>query len=495
MFAGVLAGTLALSSVPDPSFQEILGAEHARTLSGSRLLLYLDQGPKVASRAALAIGRTKDPAGREPLRAHLAHPDAGVRAMVAFALGLLSDPDALQTLLRLARQDPSSAVRYSAVDAVGRILAAAPATGTSEMAADVLIVVRADVDPAVRGHASAALEVFRDRPFAVQLARDIGRAYDRERDPTVRWHLMWTVFRGFARVVDPIVLLRGEQDTDEFVRAAAVRGLARRPATERISTAGVPGRAKRDYATPVSAVEAMLDDRSWHVQLDAREALRHLRGQPATEHLTALPPGLHLPPLDPRVGAGSHAFVRSPDAGGKPSAPIIGDVRPVMLDALDRADRLNGSLPGSHPRVRIATTKGTFVVRLYPEWAPFTVANFLNLANKGYFDGLRWFRIVPDFVVQTGDPKNTGEGDAGYSIGAEENPIEQRAGVISMGLNYDKGHALRDSAGTQFYITLSPQLHLDRDFTVFGEIEAGFSVLAHLTESDRMLHVEQIDDR
>ncbi|MEO6991115.1 MAG: peptidylprolyl isomerase, partial [Candidatus Baltobacteraceae bacterium] len=77
-----------------------------------------------------------------------------------------------------------------------------------------------------------------------------------------------------------------------------------------------------------------------------------------------------------------------------------------------------------------------------------------------------------------------------------ENPIEQRAGVISMGLNYDEkaNTPIRDSAGTQFYITLSPQLHLDRAFTVFGEVERGFEVLAHLTEADRIERLEQIAD-
>jgi len=73
--------------------------------------------------------------------------------------------------------------------------------------------------------------------------------------------------------------------------------------------------------------------------------------------------------------------------------------------------------------------------------------------------------------VQTGDPNDNGEGDAGYTIPAEENPLEQRSGIISMGLNYTDppdAHAIRDSAGTQFYITLSPQLHLNKDFTVFG---------------------------
>ncbi|MBD5657690.1 MAG: peptidylprolyl isomerase, partial [Candidatus Eremiobacteraeota bacterium] len=73
---------------------------------------------------------------------------------------------------------------------------------------------------------------------------------------------------------------------------------------------------------------------------------------------------------------------------------------------------------------------------------------------------------------------DTGDGDAGYTIPAEENPVEQRTGVIAMGLNYEGSKAVRDSAGTQFYFTLSPQLHLDRDFTVFGEIESGLPVLA-----------------
>ncbi|MBV8368936.1 MAG: peptidylprolyl isomerase [Candidatus Eremiobacteraeota bacterium] len=155
-------------------------------------------------------------------------------------------------------------------------------------------------------------------------------------------------------------------------------------------------------------------------------------------------------------------------------------------------------MPGPHPRVRIGTTKGPIVVRLYPEWAPLTVANFLNLVDRGYYDNLRWFRIVPDFVVQTGDPHDDGEGDAGYMIPAEENPLEQRSGVISMGLNYTDppdAHAIRDSAGTQFYITLSPQLHLNRDFTVFGEVESGFSTLGRLIELDRMTRVERLPDR
>jgi cyclophilin family peptidyl-prolyl cis-trans isomerase len=151
---------------------------------------------------------------------------------------------------------------------------------------------------------------------------------------------------------------------------------------------------------------------------------------------------------------------------------------------------------GMHPRVRIVTTKGNLYVALFPEWAPLTVENFLNLAQRGYYDNNHWFRIVPDFVVQTGDPKDNGDGDAGYAIGAEESPLQQSSYVISMGLNYDDKTQtpIRDSAGTQYYITLSPQFHLDRDFTVFGTVTAGFDVLSRLVESDRVLRIERLPD-
>jgi peptidyl-prolyl cis-trans isomerase B (cyclophilin B) len=129
------------------------------------------------------------------------------------------------------------------------------------------------------------------------------------------------------------------------------------------------------------------------------------------------------------------------------------------------------------------------------------VANFLQLVDRGYFDGVRWYRVVPDFVVQTGGhltgkPDNDVE-TVNYTLPSEENPLEQRSGVISMGLDYTTGknaHAKRDSANVEFYVTISPQLHLDRDFTVFGEVESGFSTLGRLLERDRMTQVVRLPD-
>ena len=155
-----------------------------------------------------------------------------------------------------------------------------------------------------------------------------------------------------------------------------------------------------------------------------------------------------------------------------------------------------GPVHGPHPRLRIVTTQGNIYVALYPEWAPLTVTNFLNMMNRGFLDNNPWFRIVPDFVVQTGEQDAKNAPGPGYSIPAEENPLEQNSYVISMGLDYDDKTNLpkRDSAGSEYYITLSPQYHLDNSFTVFGAMTSGFDVLGRLTESDKVIRVERIAD-
>jgi cyclophilin family peptidyl-prolyl cis-trans isomerase/HEAT repeat protein len=476
VLAIVLRGGWQIASAADQSLRSIEVAELHRSLD-PLLIASLDAAPDVAARAALAIGRTKRAAGAPPLRAHLAARDGSVRAMCAYALGLLADAPSLDALRALARHDTSSAVRYAAADAVGRIVANDPRLATLGAATDLLIVARADGDPYVRAHAVAQLDAFRDAPFAADLGAALGRLLASERDERARWHVAWTLARGFATHVDERVLSAALHDRNDLVRSEAARALG-----------------KRTDGDDATLLRCTLDDPSWHVQFDARESLKRLANEAPTEHLTAMPAGIHLPPVPPFA---------APSATPRPAASVGSErlrapdpqtlalAGPVLATT---ARDLAGPAPGPHPRVRIRTTKGDVVVRLYPEWAPSTVANFLALAARGYFDGNRWFRIVPDFVVQTGDPNDDGEGDAGYTIPAEENPLEEPAGVIAMGLNYDGNKPLRDSAGTQFYVTLSPQLHLDRDFSVFGEVQSGFDVLVNLIESDRIVSVARLAD-
>ena len=470
---GTATGGPAISA-NENALAAIAAAELHRTVDPAVVAL-LGAEPALAARAALALGRTKQPEARPILRPRMASRDATLRTFAVYAEGLLTDPAALTVEQRLARRDPSSAVRYAALDAIDRTVGPDPGLGTAALARTVLDAAALDPDPVVRGHAALVSVVFRGRPGATALATRLAGAYAGEANPSVRWHEMWALYRGFAYVAPRAALVRGLGDRSDLVRVEAVRAWGKR---------GGPG--------ALGLLQPLLNDPSWRVQEQAHEALLQIGKKAFTEHLTMLPLRLHLPPAEP---LNEEAALPRPSATPGLVAPGAADLLPAPALVAPDAAALDGPLPGPHPRVRIRTTKGDLVLRLFPEWAPYTVASFLRMASRGYYDNNRWFRIVPDFVVQTGDPNDNGEGDAGFTIPAEENPVEQRSGIIAMGLNYEKNHPLRDSAGTQFYLTISPQPHLDRDFSVYGELEQGMGTIARLIESDRIVRVDRLADR
>jgi peptidyl-prolyl cis-trans isomerase B (cyclophilin B) len=109
------------------------------------------------------------------------------------------------------------------------------------------------------------------------------------------------------------------------------------------------------------------------------------------------------------------------------------------------------------------TDKGTINIEFFDNDAPNTVANFVKLSKDGFYNGLNFHRVIPDFVIQGGCPSGTGTGGPGYQIKCEINPNKHEAGSLSM------AHAGRDTGGSQFFICHSPQPHLDGLHTVFGQ--------------------------
>lgn len=134
----------------------------------------------------------------------------------------------------------------------------------------------------------------------------------------------------------------------------------------------------------------------------------------------------------------------------------------------------------------IKTTKGDIRLQLDAAKAPQTVNSFVFLAREGYFDGVTFHRVIPGFVAQAGDPTGTGSGGPGYTIPDEQNDLKHDAGVIAMAKPGDPatGLPLPNSAGSQWYITYTPQPSLDGNYTVFGKVIAGMDVLAQLTPRD-----------
>jgi peptidyl-prolyl cis-trans isomerase B (cyclophilin B) len=123
-------------------------------------------------------------------------------------------------------------------------------------------------------------------------------------------------------------------------------------------------------------------------------------------------------------------------------------------------------------------------LEFYPEDAPKTVENFVTLARKGFYDGLTFHRVVPDFVVQGGCPKGTGTGGPGYTIKAEFNKQKHVRGSVAMARSQHP-----DSAGSQFYITYGATPHLDGSYTVFGRVVAGMEHVDRIKQGDRMTTV------
>jgi peptidyl-prolyl cis-trans isomerase B (cyclophilin B) len=134
----------------------------------------------------------------------------------------------------------------------------------------------------------------------------------------------------------------------------------------------------------------------------------------------------------------------------------------------------------------IKTTKGDIELNLFPEEAPVTVANFVNLSSRGYYDGIVFHRVIPNFMIQGGDPTGTGMGGPGYEFEDEFSPKRKHstAGVLSM------ANAGPGTNGSQFFITHLPTPHLDNKHSVFGQVTHGQDVVNKIIQGDKILDIE-----
>jgi peptidyl-prolyl cis-trans isomerase B (cyclophilin B) len=136
------------------------------------------------------------------------------------------------------------------------------------------------------------------------------------------------------------------------------------------------------------------------------------------------------------------------------------------------------------PQVTIQTTKGNIVLELAEDDAPNTVANFISLAEKGFYNGLTFHRVEPTFVIQGGDPEGNGHGGPGYLIADEISPVlKHDRGVISMARRGP------NTAGSQFFIMLGASPRLDGQYSAFGRVTSGMDVVDRIVVGDKMIKV------
>jgi len=261
-------------------------------------------------------------------------------------------------------------------------------------------------------------------------------------------------------------------DPDEGVRTTACGWLADHPAARAAVLAGALAAALRDESieSPLGAIKALAargaaepSERGAAVEL-----LERLGAQPSyalrREAAAAL---VRLGRPAPALGP-----VRGLDAGG------AGEDLASYREIVERTRRAR--------TVEVRTNRGSFRVRLDCPRAPRTCLSFLALAGQHFYDGLLFHRVVPDFVIQGGDPRGDGFGGPGYVLGDELNRLRFRRGVVGMAL------AGPDTGGSQFFITLAPQPHLDGAYTAFGEVTAGAEVVDAIQAGDRIEAIVEV---
>jgi peptidyl-prolyl cis-trans isomerase B (cyclophilin B) len=142
--------------------------------------------------------------------------------------------------------------------------------------------------------------------------------------------------------------------------------------------------------------------------------------------------------------------------------------------------------PDKTYRAVIETDRGVIELEFYPQQAPKTVNNFVFLAREGFYDGIMFHRVIENFVIQGGDPTGTGRGGPGYTFEDEVkgNPLKHETGVISM------ANSGPNTNGSQFFISHSPQPHLDGRHTVFGKVVNGQEVVDVIQQGDTILNVK-----
>ena len=461
--------------------------------------------------------RLESPQLRPVLASAVGSGDARSRALAARGLGALKDPSALELLLPLVRDPDETVAAYAlrALAASGDLRATSAAGGALAAASDV-----------VRHEALRALASLPADPALRQ--RVVALVADR--DPWLRA----AAFGALARTSgeDFALVLSGlDPDPDFRVRAALAGALGEQG--DAMSVGVLHALLKDDDPRVLSAVLAALRRARGADALDTLQ--RHLEHADlgvrvaAAEEIAALGPrgqsaallaawqrGLGDGPgeLEARIAAVAALAAQKDDAARAALARVAAEDPARALRA--RAARELGGLgapvpePGPErarrpaldyraamapfdprpgvalytPRAFLHTKKGTIELHLDVIEAPLTVASFVALAERGFYDGLTFHRVEPGFVVQGGCPRGDGNGGPGYALRCEVTRRSYGRGSVGMALSG------KDTGGSQFFITLQPQPHLDGGYTLFGTVASGMDVVDRIRPGDVIERVE-----
>jgi cyclophilin family peptidyl-prolyl cis-trans isomerase/HEAT repeat protein len=274
------------------------------------------------------------------------------------------------------------------------------------------------------------------------------------------------------------------QPKDVIIRAAAAELLGELPASaENVEALKIA--FKQSLATDKHENDAQLAILSALVKLNKNEAVNSLKAALDTpdylvrRHAAQLIKQNDLtkefPNVDAKVGT---VKLQNPASGTK-----LGQILNAEADYRRAVSRKNGQT-----KAIVMTEKGAFTIEFFPEDAPLAVDNFIRLAKSNYFNNVAIHRVVPNFVVQDGDSRGDGNGSPGWQIRCEINQIPYERGAVGMALSG------KDTGGSQWFVTHSPQPHLDGGYTVFGRVnETDMKIVDNLARGDKIIQVKIVE--
>lgn len=457
--------------------------------------------------AAYALLRMKDPSARQALRQSLEDSDALVRALAARALGDLNDHHAIAGLAQRL-SDPDWRVAVNAMRSLGNM-------GDSVAASYLLPFLdhqnehlqRSAISALAKLKASSAITPLTrvlqsDQPrlpgdAAIGLAEIMGAAAWPLLEPLTTSPAIYVRRQGalaLRKIPTPasfaaLSLLLSDPDVE--VQGNALESLATigwgidssrcvvllRKAITGADPALVTIAAQQISQHHVSGAEADLlaayNKFTSPSDVEPMVAILDALGQVGTKAALPLLQRAMTDASLPIASAASRALACITDtAPAVPRRPSALAPAPIDFNWLNRS---------RHARATIRTNQGDIVIQLYSDDAPLTVANFIHLCEEGFYNGNIFHRVVPDFVIQAGCPRGDGWGGPGYTIRCEINLHRYGRGSVGMAL------AGKDTGGSQFFITHSPQPHLDGRYTIFGQVVAGMEVVDRIQPFDVIL--------
>ncbi|HWL40935.1 MAG TPA: peptidylprolyl isomerase [Gemmatimonadaceae bacterium] len=319
----------------------------------------------------------------------------------------------------------------------------------------------------LRAAVAAAAGDSLDRRFAVSRALP----FVRDPDPRVRQAAYAALAPASSVALEDsvhAVLVQGLSDRDFYVRATVTGVLADRPSTADLpAVLAAYSRAARDSANDARLAAVQYVSALWKKDSATLDA-------GSRQRLAALP--VPADPLERFLGKTIAPLAAWGRVAATPRALAWyrNLVRTLVLPALS----------GTRLHATIHTVRGPLRLEMHGADAPITVNNFLSLARSGYYRNTRFHRVVPNFVAQDGDPRDDGNGGPGYSIRDEMNRQRYERGAVGMAL------AGPDTGGSQYFLTHSPQPHLDGHYTIFARLIDGYEALDRIVQGDLILRVE-----